>query len=435
MKRVIQICDRAAFVLFGVIFGIITAAAFAALAFFKKKRHGAGPVNELSFAVFDLISNKYSSMFEDALLNGYISKHHYIYLDFNNRYDRFEKMEDKIFFYSVAAHPDNTLYNSGFTMMSMLFTELKILAAAFRIARRENISFVKAHDPHLLGFNGLMVSRWFRLPCVLHMNSDFGMKYRGTGKVSAPIFISRGLEKLFESAIINSYDIVMADRKFYSKSASFPKRSLRKYRAFGVRVERLHYSDPDSRKDLKGAMGLDNKKILLYVGRLHPVKYPEDALKALAIIRRSVGDAVLLVAGSGILEEPLKEMARREGLQESVIFLGPKKYEELIDILYTADLLLAPHGGVTLVESALASTPIVTYDFDWHGEFLEDGKMGYIVPFRDVRTMAEKAVDILKDESLRLAMGDYCRKAAVSGYSRERSIENEKTIYDSLMSI
>lgn len=433
MKKVIQLCDRVAFALFGAIFGVMAATAFIALTFFKRKRDRPRAVNVLSFAICDLISNKYSSMLGDALLNGYTSKHYYIYLDFNNRHDRFENIENKIFFYSIAAHPDSILYNSGFTMMSMLFTELKILATAVRLARRENISFVKAHDPHLLGLNGLMVSRWFRRPCVLHMNSDFGMKYSGTGKTSSPIFISRGLEKLFESAIINAYDMVMADRKFYSGSASFPKRSLKKYRAFGVRVDSAHYTDPDVRRNLKAALGLDGKKILLYVGRFHPVKYPDDAIKAFTIVKRSVDDAVLLMVGSGVLEESLKNMVRQERLQGSVLFLGSKKYEELIDILYTADLLLAPHGGVTLVESALASTPIVAYDFDWHTEFLEDGKMGYIVPFRNVEMMAKKAIELLKDETLCENMGLYCRKIAVLKHSRERSLDAERRLYESIV--
>jgi glycosyltransferase involved in cell wall biosynthesis len=434
MKRALQILDIAAFAFFGIILALAAAIALSVLSLFKRRRREPGEVNELSFAVFDLISNKYSSMLEDALLNGYIANHHYIYLDFNHRHDRFEKIGDNIFFYSIAAHPGNALYNAGFYKTSMLLTELKALTRAFNIAKNGNISFVKAHDPHLLGFNGLLVARWFRLPCVLHMNSDFSMKYRGTGKTASSIFLSRGLEKLFESAMIGSYDLIMADRKFYSMSSSFPRRSLKKYRAFGVRVDRSHYSDPASRRDLRGILGLGDKKVLLYVGRLHPVKYPDDAIKAFSLIKKEIGEAVLLMAGSGILEDSLKDMAAREGLGESVRFLGPKRYEELIDLLYTADLLLAPHGGVTLVEAALASTPIVAYDFDWHSECLEDSRMGYLVPFRDVERMAEKAVRILKDGALRGEMGGYCRMAAMARYLRETSMKCEKEVYNDLLS-
>lgn len=435
MRRLSYILDLALFVILGACLALVAVLSICVLSLFKRRARVRGDINELSFAIFDLIGGSSPSMFEDALTGGYIANHHYIYLDYTHRHDRFEKIGGRIFFHSIAAHPDSALYNSGFRKLSMLLTELRAMARAFHIAGRNNISFVKAHDPHLLGLNGLLVARWFRLPCVLHMNSDFGMKYRGTGRTSSSIFVSRGLEKLFESTVISAYDLVMADRIFYSQSCNFPKRCIGKYRPFGVRVDRLHYTDPASRRDLRETLGLSGKKILLYVGRLHPVKYPDDAIRAMSFINREIGDAVLLMAGAGVLEERLKEMAEREGIRESVRFLGPRRYEELIDLLYTADLLLAPHGGVTLVESALAATPIVAYDFDWHPECLEDSKMGYLVPFRDFEQMARKAVAVLKDDALREEMGSYCRAVAVKKYLRESSVEKEKSIYADLLKI
>lgn len=123
------------------------------------------------------------------------------------------------------------------------------------------------------------------------------------------------------------------------------------------------------------------------------------------------------------------------GLNDSVFFLGSKKNHDLINIFSTADVLLAPHGGLTLVESALASTPIVAYDFDWHSEFLEDGKMGYLVPFRDSEEMARRAVNILSDEGLHARMSDYCRTVALERCSRYRSVENERKVYEELLRV
>ncbi len=432
MRALIKVLDILAFLFFGAIFAYLVFGMVIMSACFKKRRHKEGKVNKLSFAVFDLISNKYESMFEDALLNGYIARHCYVYLDFNNRVDRFENIRDKIFFYSIAAHPQNRIYNSGLTRVSMLLTEAKTLVRASLIIWRNNINLIKAHDPHLLGLNGLIVAKLFRLPCVLHMNSDFDMKYRGTGKISSPMLISRGVERLFESTIMRFYDLIMADRKFYSRSRHFSKESVKKYRAFGVRVDGSHYKDPAERNDLREKLSLTGNKIILYVGRLHPVKYPEDALKAFAIIRKSISNAVMLIVGDGVLRDGLECMAKEEGILDSVFFMGKKNYEELVDILYTADLLLAPHGGVTLVESALAATPAVTYDFDWHSEFLKDGEMGYMVPFRDFRLMAQKAIELLNDETLRSGMALRCREISSSNYSREASMESERKIYEEL---
>ena len=433
MRPLIKVIDILAFIIFGAICAYFVIGIAAISSFISKRRHVSGELRELSFVIYDLISNKYRSMYEDALLEGYIARHYCIYLDFNNTSDRYENIEDKIFFYSIAAHPGGGIYKAGFRSMNILLIEAKVLLRGALLVWMNRVNFIKAHDPHLLGFNGLIIAKLFGLPCVLHINSDFGMKYLGTGKIASPMLISRGIERIFESMVMVFYDLIMADRKFYRNSRSLPKLSRRKYRAFGVRVDGLHYLEPASRRDLKESLGLKGRKVLLYVGRLHPVKYAEDAVKAISIVKKSVPSAALLMVGTGILRRTLERMADEYGIGDSVLFLGQKTHEELVDILYTADLLLAPHGGVTLVESALASTPVIAYDFDWHSEFLVDGETGYIVPFRDFEGMARKAVDILTNESVRAKMRDRCRRKAVSGYSREASMRNERKVYEELI--
>ena len=433
MRTIIAIIDTVAIFLFGALAACLISVILVATAFSIKKRHSGGRVNRFSFVIADLIGEERSALKEEVLLGDYIYKDYSIYLDYNNTSDRSENIDDRIYIRSIAAHPDRGLYKAGFRKVNMLLIEIKALLMASSIIYKGSIDFVKAHDPHMLGLNGLIMGRLFRLPCVLHMNSDFDMKYAGTGRTSSPVFISRAIERLFETFIINSYDLIMADRDFYKTSGRFPKRSLDKYRAFGVRVARKHYSDPALRRDLKKEFGLEGKKVLLYVGRLHPVKYPDDAIEAFSIIKRKVPDSALLMVGTGILRRDLEETAKRRDLGGDVLFLGMKRYEELLDLFYTADLLLAPHGGVTLVESALASTPIVAYDFDWHPEFVEDGKMGHLVPFRDTAKMAEKALDILENEKRMEEMGEYCREHALARYSRDVSMANERRIYDMLI--
>jgi glycosyltransferase involved in cell wall biosynthesis len=435
IKKLIKTIDILALLAFGMPFAFMVLSAIAVSALCGKRRPVNGRRNKLSFAVFDLISNKYGSMFEDALLNGYFTRHYYIYFDFNNGNDRSENIQDKIIFYSIAAHPYSSLYRAGFSKVNMFVQELKALGRAFMIAYKDGLDIVKAHDPHLLGLNGLIIARIFRLPCVLHMNSDFDMKYLGTGRISSPILISRGVERLFESTVMGLYDLIVADREFYGKSRNFPRSCAKKYKAFGVRVDGSHYTDPGSRQDLKETLGLGGSKIVLYVGRLHPVKYPEDAVKAFCLIKKEVQNAAMLIVGAGTLKGSLERLAENEGIGSSVHFMGQMSYERLIDVLYTADILLAPHGGMTLVEAALASTPVVAYDFDWHSEFIRDGDTGYLVPFRDYKGMAEKAVRILKDETLMGNMSARCRETASSRCSREASVENEKKLYGELMKI
>ncbi len=434
MRTVIAIIDTVAFVLFGAPVIVMISLIMAATSLSGKKRRASRKaMTRFSFVVADLISEERSALKEEVLLGDYILRDYSVYLDYNNPFDRFENVDDRIYIHSIAAHPDGGLYKAGFCRVNMLVIELKALFTAFSAIYKARADFVKAHDPHILGLNGLVAGRLFRLPLVLHMNSDFDMKYAGTGRTSSPLFISRSMERLFEAFIMNSCDLIMADRNFYKTSRHFPKRCLGKYNAFGVRVAGRHYSEPSSRKDLKSGLGLEGKKILLYVGRLHPVKYPEDAIKAFSFIKKGLPESALLMVGAGVLRKRLEEMAVKSHIGRDVLFLGARRGDELPDIFYTADLLLAPHGGVTLLEAALASTPMVAYDFDWHPEFVEDARMGYLVPFRDTAKMAERALEILGDEKRMEDMGAYCRKTALAAYSRDASMANERRIYDMLV--
>jgi glycosyltransferase involved in cell wall biosynthesis len=433
MTRIIKLLDVIAFALFGAVFAAAITTVVGISSLFGRRRFCRKRVNRLSFAICDLMNNRYDGMLGDVLLGDYISKDYYIYLDYNNARDRYADISGRIFFHSIAAHPEGTLYSAGFRKTNMLMVEVRMLARAFSIARNKGISFVKSHDPHLLGLNAFIVARLFRIPYILHLNSDFDMKYKGLGRTSSPVFLSRSIERIFERAIIMSADMIMADRMLYRNSRSLPESRKGRYRPFGVRVAERHYGDLSSRKNLAKELGVEGRKIVFYAGRLHPVKYPEDVLAAMSIIKKSVEGAVLVMAGGGPMRAVLEDMARSMGLGGSVIFLGPRSNDELADLLYTADVFLAPHGGVTLVEAALAAAPIVAYDFDWHSEFIESGKMGYLVPFRDAAGMAKKAIEILTDDPLRKYMADNCRKTALEKCSRKSSIANERKVYEELL--
>lgn len=433
MKFIIKVIDAISFLIFGAIFFLGAASLLAIGSILGKRRPGRRPVNRLSFAICDLVNNKYDGMYEDLFLGDYIDRDYYLYMDYSGNKDGTERLQGRITFHSLAVHPLRGLYSIGFKMVNMLIVELKALLWAFNAMSRDDISIVKSHDPHILGLNALLMARIFRLPFVLHLNSDFESKYKGLRRTSSPIFVSRKLERVFEKFIMSSADLIMADRNFYRNSCYFPNSCKHKYRAFGVRVAKRHYADLSLRKDMRSEMNLPDKKVLIYAGRLHSIKFPEDAIRAMSIIRKSVPDSVLVMAGDGPLRKDLEQFVESQGLGDSVVFMGSVSNDCLTDLFYTADVLLAPHGGVTLLEAALASTPIVAYDFDWHPEIIEDGKMGYVVPFRDYGCLARKAITILEDENLRSSMRSHCRQTAASKYSRSKSIENEKSIYKELV--
>ncbi|MFH1996800.1 MAG: glycosyltransferase family 4 protein [Candidatus Omnitrophota bacterium] len=434
MKRVVTAIDHMLFFFCSAISAVVLSAVFLVTLVRRRRATGSDRPKRLSFAVYDLTSEAYPCLRQEALLDNYFSEEHSLYIDFERPSDESGRIDTGIFNYRIVAHPARGLYAAGFKKTQALLTEWKALLTACAIVRKRGIDVVRAHDPHFLGMNGILVARLFGIPSILHMNSDFDEKYRGTGRTATPaIFVSRSSERFFERLIMRFYDRITADREYYRTSKSFPKDCIGKYRAFGVRVHEAHYAEKNGRKNMKEQLGVGGRDVLLYVGRLHSVKYPRDAIEALRFLKEKRPKSALIMVGEGAMRSELEEQVRRYRLQNDVVFLGSRKPDELVDIYHTSDVVIAPHGGVTLVEAALASKPVVAYDFDWHAEFLRNGEMGFMVPFGDVWGLAEAVSTLLNDRLMRERFGARAREIAETNNSRRASLDREKGIYRELL--
>ena len=130
----------------------------------------------------------------------------------------------------------------------------------------------------------------------------------------------------------------------------------------GLSLARLH---PPSRLKARLRLGLDPQaEVIGAVGRLHPQKGLEDLLQAFAELRRP--GALLLLAGEGGLEEPLRRLAERLGVASRVRFLGFQKDVSLL--LPALDVLAMPSRwegfGLGLVEAMACGVPVVATRVD-----------------------------------------------------------------------
>jgi D-inositol-3-phosphate glycosyltransferase len=207
----------------------------------------------------------------------------------------------------------------------------------------------------------------------------------------------------------------------------------------GVDHSRFFPSDP---RLAKQALGVESKKVLLFVGRLQPLKAPDTAIRAFAHLiewgRLSVHESALLVVGgasgpSGI-DEParLSRLATDLGVAEAVRFIPAQPHHELPTYYQAADVVFVPSHtesfGLVALEAAACGVPVVGSAVGGLNAVVQHGHTGFLVEPGASTAFAERAWQILTDPLLQETMG---RLGVCSSeeYSWDRSAADLHSLY------
>lgn len=155
--------------------------------------------------------------------------------------------------------------------------------------------------------------------------------------------------------------------------------------------------------------GQDNKKVVLFVGRLAEKKGVTYLIEAMKDV-----DAVLVIAGDGPLKEALIEQAKEQG--DKIKFIGSKTHDELQVIYASADVFAAPfitakdgdkEGlSVVVLEAMASGLPIVVNKVGGIGELLEDGETALLCEEKNTVQLTQKITAALNDMELRYRLCD-----------------------------
>lgn len=303
----------------------------------------------------------------------------------------------------------------------------RIIPSLIKLIKDEGITAIKAHDPHFTGPLAWFLSRKCKIPYVVMICSSYDLMEKQYGR---PQLRLKLIDRLVSRFVLSRADMVYGGAKNAMEWAV--KHGADGDRATVVRtggVDEWHFTEPKERESPRDKYGLNHRKVMLYVGRLDDIKFPQDAVKCAGIVRKVFKDAILVVVGNG----PLKAMLTAQSGNNTLFLDFVRCQRRLADIMAAADVVLAPLSGSALVECALAARPIVAYDVDWHGELIEDGKLGALVPFRDYEAMAQKTIDILNDGKLARRLGNNARKAALKQHSLEVLYRQEAACFDRVL--
>ena len=169
---------------------------------------------------------------------------------------------------------------------------------------------------------------------------------------------------------------------------------------------------------------------LLFVGRLQPLKGPDIAVRTLAEVRRTVGDATLRIVGgssgaSGTATTPegLRTLAEQLGVADAVTVEPAVDQDTLAERYRDADVVLVPSRsetfGLVALEAQACATPVVAADVPGLEAVVGEG--GTLVPGHDPRDHARAVVGYLTDPAMAATAG-------TAGVDTARSASWDRTV-------
>ena len=180
----------------------------------------------------------------------------------------------------------------------------------------------------------------------------------------------------------------------------------------GVNMELFR---PADKRIARKALGLTDEKVLLFVGRIDPLKGIEQLVKAVPLIKTSGNLRLVVVGGDENSKTELEELQKLAGeldIKDKVIFRGLEKQEQLPYFYSAADVCVVPSYyesfGLVALEALACGTPVVASDVGDLKNIIRPGETGRVMTDNSPEKLAEGINSILTgrpdDEESRLAV-------------------------------
>jgi glycosyltransferase involved in cell wall biosynthesis len=224
-----------------------------------------------------------------------------------------------------------------------------------------------------------------------------------------------------------------------SPVASFNKRWELRYGAAPGRIETIHNGvDPQVFLPKPKPAELLGVPVVVAAARVFPLKDIETMIRSAAVARRSLPGVRYVVYGSLTADLPYVERCGRLieelDLADTFRFAGfhsaPGEVFNIGDISVLSSI--SEGFPYTVLESMSCARPVVATDVGGVREALEG--FGLVVPPLDFEALGEAAVELLRDDEMRLELGRRAREQVLAHYRVTQSVDAYHKVYARLVS-
>lgn len=205
----------------------------------------------------------------------------------------------------------------------------------------------------------------------------------------------------------------------------------------GIDASKWNVSE-DEMMRFKEKYNIQNKKILLFGGRLSSSKGGAKTIEALSLIYKEDPNVALLVAGK--IDEytnAMKKYAEELGIVKQLIFTGWIERDEIKILYAVSDIALMPSicfdaFGRVNIEAMASRKPVIGTCYGGTPEVVIDGVTGYIVNPLYPEQIAKKVIKLLKDPEKAKQFGNAGYERIKKHFNLEDKVKEYLDVYDNI---
>jgi glycosyltransferase involved in cell wall biosynthesis len=202
-------------------------------------------------------------------------------------------------------------------------------------------------------------------------------------------------------------------------------------------VDTLLFDPELDATSLKEKLGIADKTVILFVGRLVSLKGVEYLIRAMPRIRKNIDNALLIICGTGAQRNLLEETTRKLELTNSVIFAGFVPHSRLPVYFAASDFCVVPSTfeamGSVLLEAMSMKKPVIASRVGGIPEIIGDEENGLLVPPRDPEAISDAVLRLYSDRQLYQSLAGNGRRDAVDKYAWNKIATQVSQLYSDLL--
>lgn len=324
---------------------------------------------------------------------------------------------------------------------------LMMPAAAFALYRlRRDYDLIYVCGLRVLGILGVMMAKLLGKACVLRSESEGEL----AGAFVRTEFVRRHsvLDDVLARGIQLRNQILRGTDRFISISTSITEEYLEEgvderqitMIPNGVDTERFHPPSDSEVSRFRSKLGLPEKWLLTYTGKLNQGKGLKVLLEAWQELAGRSQDLHLVLVGSGSgqylsCEDELRAYVQENSLGQRVTFTG--YVDNVEEYLMASDAFVLPSRSeglpLSLVEAMACGLPCIGTTVGGIPDFVTDGENGILVAAGDSGALKDEIWRLYSDDGKARKMGQQARATVQQGFSMEAVAEAHVETFEGIL--